>query len=356
MITEDEWDGTARGPAKVRGGSPVTAAFPKPPSTTNPNPKPPSAFEEGVQPRTPQGRPSAKRSSLANLFGAESGSVGSSPLPPRRRLQAEQGPDDDGAHRGGALEARRFPLRDATAAPPQLKLNDDECGGGSADRSHVLRRNSSPGFLEPTATIRTGEQSDGGIRVHAQPPPPRRQQQQQQQLEDEPTGPPFAEAAGADCSPEQCRALATSLFEHYCSRNGHPSSSGGSSGAAAGLTRSQLQRCCRDAGIVGGGAAGRGAAADGAPLTRGEIDVIFSAVQGAQRAATFRQGGAFGGKSPGSSMALSPAQFLQALGLVAQKRFARAIQNGRCQKATALGRLAARFLAPFARLEEIALQ
>jgi hypothetical protein len=41
---------------------------------------------------------------------------------------------------------------------------------------------------------------------------------------------------------------------------------------------------------------------------------------------------------------------------VAQKRFARAIQNRRCQKATALGRLAARFIAPFARLEEIALQ
>ena len=96
----------------------------------------------------------------------------------------------------------------------------------------------------------------------------------------------------------------------------------------------------------GGAAAGRGAAADGAPLTRGEIDVIFSAVQGAQRAATFRQGGggkAFGsGKSlsvPGSSStALSPSQFLLALGLVAQKRFARAITNRRCQKAAALGR------------------
>ena len=92
--------------------------------------------------------------------------------------------------------------------------------------------------------------------------------------------------------------------------------------------------------------------------------MIFSAVQGAQRAATFRQGGggkAFGsGKSlcvPGSSStALSPSQFLLALGLVAQKRFARAITNRRCQKAAALGRLAARFLAPFAHLEGIALR
>lgn len=90
--------------------------------------------------------------------------------------------------------------------------------------------------------------------------------------------------------------------------------------------------------------------------------MIFSAVQGAQRAATFRQGGggkAFGsGKSlPGSSStALSPSQFLLALGLVAQKRFARAITNRRCQKAAALGRLAARFLTPFARLEGIALR
>lgn len=84
--------------------------------------------------------------------------------------------------------------------------------------------------------------------------------------------------------------------------------------------------------------------------------MIFSAVQGAQRAAKFRQGGS--GKSlPGSSStALSPSQFLLALGLVAQKRFARAITNRRCQKAAALGRLAARFLTPFARLEGIALR
>ena len=94
----------------------------------------------------------------------------------------------------------------------------------------------------------------------------------------------------------------------------------------------------------------RAAALDGVVLTRGEIDVIFSSALTAATKAHRHTPRAFGvSPSHRNGVSLSPDQFLLALELVAQKRFARLIQDQRVQKAAVLGMLAARFLAPFAR-------